>query len=273
MGWKMYAVLCNLSYVFEIIVPLISHIVWGTSLNLPISNYHFLSDEIRDRYFYFWFTYQAFGMYGHMSYNINIDSFIAGLILCIILRVNILKSNLQNLDSKFTSVQKQLPFKKFSEDSKLKQHLRNYDIILRLSSKVQKIISVPAFVQFGVTTAIICVALCGLLTPSASNFHLFLVTYILSMTSRIFVPAWLGAKLTQQSQALVFAAYSSEWIERSENFKQNLRLFMTRACNPIIFYGIKICPVSLTTFTSIMKTAYSLFTLVRHIQNRQNGVI
>nr|AXY83455.1 putative odorant receptor 34 [Conopomorpha sinensis] len=43
---------------------------------------------------------------------------------------------------------------------------------------------------------------------------------------------------------------------------------MVRANNPVVMMGWKIFPLSLDTFTGIMKTAYSFFTLVRNVQVR-----
>ncbi|CAB3239814.1 unnamed protein product [Arctia plantaginis] len=80
------------------------------------------------------------------------------------------------------------------------------------------------------------------------------------------MPGYLGTQLVHESQELIFAAYDSEWIPRSEPFKRSLRLFMERSKTPIMITGLKMFSLSLTTFTSIMKTAYSLFALIRNFQ-------
>nr|WCC57365.1 odorant receptor 30 [Papilio dardanus] len=267
-GWRIYAFFLNFSFFSEVFVPVITHIIWNTHLHLPISNYHFLSDEIRNRYFTFWFFYQASCMYGHMMYNVNMDSFVAGLIFFVITSIRTLECNLKDINSD-SSRAEDLEGNRDTEILKLKQCLKHYELVLRLSSKVQRIISLPTFVQFGITGAIICVTLCGLLTPSASDIHLFLVTYLIGMTSRIFLPAWLGSRLTYKSQGLVLAAYNSQWITESNTFKRNIIIFMTRANISVTLNALKIFPMTLQTFISILKTAYSLFTLVRYVQNRQ----
>lgn len=66
-----------------------------------------------------------------------------------------------------------------------------------------------------------------------------------------------------QSMELVFAAYNTEWIPRSESFKRSIRIFVERANIPIQMLGLKMFPLSLTTFTSvrifvILTSAYKL---------------
>ncbi|XP_045528014.1 odorant receptor 59a-like isoform X5 [Pieris brassicae] len=98
---------------------------------------------------------------------------------------------------------------------------------------------------------------------------LYMSPYAFVMILQIFVPAYLGTQLRYRSQDLVNAAYCSEWIARSESFKRSLKLFMLRANTPIVFSGCGLFPLTLDTFTSIMKTAYSFFTVVRNVQSAE----
>lgn len=54
------------------------------------------------------------------------------------------------------------------------------------------------------------------------------------------------------------AAYSSEWIPRSEPFKSSLKLFVERAKTPITITGLKMFPLSLLTFTSVRRSIISI---------------
>lgn len=130
-GWKIYAFFLNFSFFSEVFVPVITHIIWNTNLHLPISNYHFLSDEIRERYFTFWFVYQASCMYGHMMYNVNMDSFVAGLIFFVITSVRTLKCNLMNINLNSPKQDSELESNRYLKLLKLKNCLKHYELILR----------------------------------------------------------------------------------------------------------------------------------------------
>nr|ARO70509.1 Odorant Receptor 27-2 [Dendrolimus punctatus] len=266
-SYLMYAITSNISYFSQVIAPVFVNLIFGSSLTteLPICNYYFLSDESRKNYFVFWFIYQAVGMYGHMTYNVTIDSFLAGLLLMTETQMRVINYKLTNLNKEV----KHGTDDKANEDkemSKLKKCLRHYDLVLKYCSQVQNLINVTIFIQFGIGSVIICVTLCALLLPSKMETMIFMVTYFMAMTMQIFVPGWLGTKIRHESQQLVFAAYNTDWISRSKSFKRNIMIFVERANIPIQMTGLKMFPLSLVTFTSIMKTAYSLFTLIRNVQ-------
>ncbi|XP_075970093.1 uncharacterized protein LOC142972612 isoform X2 [Anticarsia gemmatalis] len=232
LGWKSYAVMSNVAYSSQVFVPIFLNLIRGTESELPVCKYYFLSDENRRSYYFFWFIYQSFGMYGHMMYNVFIDSFIAGLLIVSIAQMRILNVNLKTFS--MSEQEKELP-KELQDQiaiAKLNSYLRHYDSILKYNKIIQEILSVTIFFQFSVTTIIICVVMCGLL----------------------------------MSEELVLAAYSTEWISRSEPFKQSLKIFMERTKTPIMITGLNMFPLSLLTFTSIMKSAYSFFTLIRNFQ-------
>ncbi|KAI8431926.1 hypothetical protein MSG28_004467, partial [Choristoneura fumiferana] len=98
---------------------------------------------------------------------------------------------------------------------------------------------------------------------------IFMVGYFFVMNLQVFVPSWLGTQLRFESQELMVAAYKSDWIPRSKSYRQSIKLFLERAKHPVVITGLKIFPLSLATYISVMKMAYSCFTLVRFIKDRQ----
>ncbi|XP_031769192.2 odorant receptor 45b [Galleria mellonella] len=270
-GWIIYAVICNFAYTIITFLPVLMNFIWNTKLELPICRYYFLNDDIRNDYFVYWFIYQSFGIYGHMMYNVNVDTFIAGLILIAISQIKVLQFKLANL--KMNATLKSQEEQEHLQILKLKKYLQHYDILLRYCSSVQEILDVVIFVQFGMASVIICVAMYGLLLTTTKERFVFMVFYFSTMLSQIFIPSFLGTRLFYESENLVFAAYNSEWIVRSEKFKLNLKLFMERAKSPIVLKGLKLFTLSLGAFTSIMKTAYSFLTLVKNVVDQQDEKI
>lgn len=129
--WKLYAGLSNAAYSSQVFVPIFLNMIRGTESDLPICKYYFLSDETRQNYFVYWFIYQSFGMYGHMMYNVNIDSFIAGLLYMAITQLRLLNSKLSNL--KLSKQEQKLPKELQDKISiaKLNSCFRHYDAILK----------------------------------------------------------------------------------------------------------------------------------------------
>lgn len=96
--WKMYAILSNLSYSSQVFLPLFVYLIFPNSnIELPICKYYFLDESLINMYFALWYTYQALGIYGHMQYNVNVDSLMAGFIFMAIGQVKVLNLELRNL--------------------------------------------------------------------------------------------------------------------------------------------------------------------------------
>ncbi|KAJ8735438.1 hypothetical protein PYW07_007058 [Mythimna separata] len=268
LGRKLYATLLNTLFVADVIVPIFFNLVRGTRPKLPISNYYFLSDEQRESGVIFWciYSYQSMGIYCHMMYNISVDSLIAGLLVITIAQLRLLNHNLRNL--KLSEEERKLPYEiqDTIQMTRLNKSLKHYEVILTFCDTVQDILSVTLFFQYGVSTLIICVVMTGLALPSSIEFRAFLAMFLFTMTLRIFVPGFLGTQLSHESEELMIATYYSEWIPRSESFKRSFKLFRERISTPIVITGLKMFPLTLLTFVSIMKTAYSFFTLIRTVQ-------
>ncbi|KAH9641619.1 hypothetical protein HF086_009222 [Spodoptera exigua] len=259
LGWKSYLILSNIAYSSQVVAPVFLDILRGTKTELPICKYYFLSDEVRESHFLFWFLYQSCGMYGHMMYNVNIDSIIAGLLLIAIAQLKLLGNNLTNL--KLSDEERKLS--KDIQDkiqiTRFNKMLRHYEVILNYCDTTQDILSVTLFFQFSVASIIICVVMCGLLLPSSTETKVFLVMYLFTMTLQIFVPGFLGTQLTHASEGLITAAYNSEWIPRNESYKSSLKLFRERISRPVVISGLKMFPLSLLSFTSVSIWCFFFF--------------
>lgn len=264
--WKLYFVLSHVAFTCDIILPIVFDVIRGDKSELPICKYYFLSEEDRDSHFMYLFLYQSIGMYGHMFYNLNVDSFSAGLLAVAIVQMKILNKNFRNL--KLSAEERKLPLEIQDKIQiiRINKLLRHYEVILNYCDAIQNVFSATFFFQFSFGAMTTCVTMCSLLMPATMEYRIFLVIYLLSMAGQILVPSLLGTLLTHESAELVTAAYNTEWIGRSESFKKSLMLFRQRAATPITITGLKMFPLSLVSFIAIMKTTYSFFTLIRTAQ-------
>lgn len=131
LGWKSYAVLSHMVYTCVAIIPISSDFIRGTEFELPICKYYFLSDEVRESYFYFLFIYQIIGMYGHMAYNVSIDSLIAGLLLIPIGQLRLLNKNLTNFQLSKEEKKLQIEIQEKIQMARLNKLLQHYEVILK----------------------------------------------------------------------------------------------------------------------------------------------
>nr|AXF48769.1 odorant receptors OR13 [Lobesia botrana] len=267
--WKIVAAVSATSHLTHILSPLILHFIFHMKLDLPVCSYSFLSEETKQTFIYPLYWYQAFTMHAQVLYNINIDTFILGVLILAIAQLEVLDNKLRTITDKD---QKRRPTGAPIDNSimKLKNSIIHYDELGKFCDTIESVFSMTLFVQFSMASCIICVVLFRFTLPAPWQYFIFLGSYMFIMIIQILVPCWFGTRIQDKSQLLSHAVYSCDWCAKSRYFKSSLRLFVERANKPLSITAGKMFPLSLTTFTSIMNSSYSFFTLLRHMQSRQN---
>ncbi|XP_075969902.1 odorant receptor 30a-like [Anticarsia gemmatalis] len=269
--WKIVATASYTSNISHVSSPLLFHFITSAELFLPVSSYLFLSDEFRDAYIYPLFIYQGLGIHFIMLYNVYVDTFILGLMNYVIAQLDILDVKLRRV----TDVSEAGETSKGSFDNsaeairKINQCIVHYGEVDKFCNLIQDVFSLCLFAQFGFASCVICVCLFRYTLGAPVQYYVFLSTYIFVMVIQILIPCWYGTKIMDKSTLLSFATYNCDWTSRSRQFKSNLRLFVERANKPLSITGGKMFCLSLITFTSIMNSAYSFFTLLQHMQTRE----
>lgn len=129
--WKIFATISHVAYSSQVFVPVFLYFIFNTKLDLPICKYYFLTDDIRDRYFIFWFIYQSWGMYGHMMYNVTVDSFIAGLLVTAVIQLKILNVKLSNFKLSHQEKKLNAEIQDKIQLLRLRNCLIRYDMVLK----------------------------------------------------------------------------------------------------------------------------------------------
>ncbi|XP_069362818.1 odorant receptor 4-like isoform X2 [Maniola hyperantus] len=160
-----------------------------------------------------------------------------------------------------------------SDDSavitKLNKAIIHYKSVSKFCGLIEEVFSVTLFVQFSMASCIICVCLFRFTLPATVQYYTFLATYMSMMIVQILMPCWFGSRIIDKSCLLSQAIYACDWTPQSRRFKSSMRLFVERANRPLSITGWKTFPLSMTTFTSIMNSAYSFLTLLRNMQSRE----
>ncbi|KAH9641620.1 hypothetical protein HF086_009223 [Spodoptera exigua] len=184
-----------------------------------------------------------------------------------ILDVNLRKVTAENKIEDTDGEMSRSPIHRDKEDvMKMNQCIIHFIQVCRFCELVKDVFSATLFVQFGAASCIICVCLLRFTMPAPMGYNIFLATYMTVMILQIMAPCWLGTRIMVKSQLLTFSVYNCDWTTRSRQFKSNMRFFVDRANKPLSITGGKMFILSLDTFTSIINSAYSFFTLLQHFQ-------
>lgn len=98
--WKIVAVVSVTSNLTHILSPFITHLFLPIQLNLPVCSYSFLSENTTQAFIYPLYWYQALSMHFHMLCNVNIDTFILGVLILAISQLDILDNKLGRVTEK-----------------------------------------------------------------------------------------------------------------------------------------------------------------------------
>ncbi|KPJ11686.1 Odorant receptor 43a [Papilio machaon] len=238
--WKIVAVVSYTSNLSHIISFFITHVILENVAEFPICSYNFLPMEIKERFIYPLYLYQSIGIHFHMLANLNIDTFFLGLMILVIAQLDILNEKLSSLTDipKNVTCENNVHRDQYENNiiKSFNQAIVHYDELYKFCSLIQDTFNITLLFQFGMASSIICVCL-----------FRFTLSCLLSK-----------------------AIYSCDWTPRSRKFKSSLRLFVERTNRPISITGGKMFTLSLLTFSSIMNSAYSFFTLLRNLQARES---
>lgn len=97
--WKIVAVVSIISDVTHDSSMFIKNMIGSVRAKLPVCSYVFLTDDVKEKYFFPLYMYQSMGMHFHMLYNVNIDTFFLGLMILVIAQLDILDLKLRNLSN------------------------------------------------------------------------------------------------------------------------------------------------------------------------------
>ncbi|XP_076377263.1 odorant receptor 4-like isoform X1 [Megalopta genalis] len=177
------------------------------------------------------------------------DSLYAGLLVHIYSQFEILRHRLHNIHR--------------NENDLVKHCAHHHDQIYKFASMVNDEFKSVTFVQFLVSTAILCFDLYQLTQTELDTDLADTVLYASCTLMQIFYFCWFGNEVKLKSLEVPDMIFESEWTSLSDKTKKILLLMMRRGMVPIEFTSLHIVSVNLETFKVMVKTSYSVFNLLQ----------
>ncbi|XP_051153460.1 putative odorant receptor 71a isoform X2 [Leptopilina boulardi] len=148
----------------------------------------------------------------------------------------------------------------------LKDCITHHIYLYSIEKRLNEIFGFMVALQFLVSTLNICTSCYQLtkLNPNSSRFWtLFAVT--VCFLTQISYYCFPGEKMIQKSMALKDEIYKMDWNLLTKETKHNLLIIMMRANQPMQLSGASIVNMSVETLVKILKTSYSVFSLIRNV--------
>ncbi|KYB28927.1 Putative odorant receptor 71a-like Protein [Tribolium castaneum] len=123
--------------------------------------------------------------------------------------------------------------------------------------------------QFLTSTASLGLALFQLsLVDPLSLDGYTIVFYVLCIITEIFLYCFSGNEVECKSSKIPYSAFESDWTGAPIEAKKNLLIFILRTQKPIKMSAINLFSLSLETFTTILRTSWSYFAVLRQVNGQ-----
>nr|WPO56448.1 odorant receptor [Leucinodes orbonalis] len=155
-------------------------------------------------------------------------------------------------------------------DPNLKQrfgyYAEKYRMLICFVQDVDAIFNWHMSIQFFTASANLCFvsSIFSTVKILSSDFVFSTIVALLS-ASQVFLYCYFGHQVRYESESMNTAIYSSDWMSVSPSLRRDVFTAMTAWHRPISSQVSYIVPVSLVTFVSIMRFAYSLYTLMKAV--------
>ncbi|XP_050590058.1 odorant receptor 13a-like isoform X2 [Bombus affinis] len=151
------------------------------------------------------------------------------------------------------------------EDPNSTAIMNNYVIrhqkAIEYADALERIINVLALGQFVTSTGLICFAGFQITSMMKDKGRLMKYsTFLNSAILELFMFSFSGNGLIDESGAVGDSAYGSGWI--GSRFSQNLQIMMMRARSPSKITAAKFYAMSLESFSAVLSTSFSYFTVL-----------
>ncbi|THK32954.1 odorant receptor Or1-like [Diachasma alloeum] len=149
------------------------------------------------------------------------------------------------------------------EAKKLAECVQHHLKIFQLTKENNKIFGIMIFLQYSLSSVVICLSVLRLSQVNAFQPALIsVILYLICMVSQVFMPCYSGHQITLQSSKVSDAIFSMDWPDLGVATKRSLILIMQRSQKPLQFTTGYIITLSIESFNSLMKLSYSVFNVL-----------
>lgn len=235
--------MCCLSIAY--ITPLFS-----VDRSFPLPSYYPFDWKSNDVIYGLLILFQVLGSSSICVVNASLDTLMSTQMCILGFLFEILGAKLENLGSRIVKYSSSVDV----ESEKLKACMDFHKRILRCTDMFQMEYSLVIFIQFSISSTVICVTAyhVSIISPN-ENFLKFFVPffYIMTLFVQLGLPCYYGNEIILKSEKLQDKIFSALWVPESQRFQKMMVIFMERLKRPVQINAGRLFGVSLQTLSSV----------------------
>ncbi|XP_074110549.1 odorant receptor Or1-like [Cotesia typhae] len=198
--------------------------------------------------------------------DIGFDTLFPGMMLYVSAQINILEHRFKNA----VKILHELEVKnsdselmKNSEKILIGDWVEDHNCVLRFSDYIYGIFATPIFIQYCLSSVILCATVYSLSTIPVFTFEFIsCIVYIITTVLQIFLVCMSAHQATLQFADLNDAIYSTDWFKLSHSAQKSMIVIALKTFRPVIFMSGGIITLSLESFKSVIKLSYSIYNVL-----------
>ncbi|XP_060803405.1 odorant receptor Or1 [Amyelois transitella] len=217
------------------------------------------------------YAHQVYALFVAAFLNVAKDTVVTSLLAQCHCRLQLLALSLRTLcrDLPVQGVGLLSPQQEKTLVSRIRRCVVHHQSALEAATQMQLYFSEPTFAQFNVSLVIICVTAFQLVSQSGNMVRLAsMCTYLVNMMFQVFLYCYQGNQLSEESSEIAGAAYLSPWYVMSPARRRDILFIMTRSRRIARITAGGFTTLSLASFMAIIKASYSLFTLLKQVDEK-----
>ncbi|GAB0093737.1 Odorant receptor [Sergentomyia squamirostris] len=147
---------------------------------------------------------------------------------------------------------------------RIKNAIERHNTLIDLCFEMEDIYNFSILCNFVLSSLMICLVGFQATNPVV-HFDMWFkyVVFLICALWQVFCLCYYGDTLVEDSQSLSWGAFSSQWYREDPQYQKYILMIIMRAQKPLSLTAGKFSMVSLRSFTAILSTAFSYFTLLR----------
>ncbi|XP_039281550.1 odorant receptor 23a-like isoform X2 [Nilaparvata lugens] len=152
----------------------------------------------------------------------------------------------------------------------LRRNVQQHVLLISLMNDVQSILSFIVLDMFVTCEFMLCLCSFQIYQIYSTTSFVSLMKNICMLAALIvheFVYFFFGQRLVSKTQDLHRSVYFCEWYNETKSFKNSMNIVHLRMNKPFTILAGKIIPVTLASFITCLKAAFSYFNLLRALSH------
>ncbi|EAT32646.1 AAEL015147-PA [Aedes aegypti] len=154
---------------------------------------------------------------------------------------------------------------------KLYRIVRYHQDLIRGRNALQSMFSTTLFLNFSASSVLMCMQL-YLITTAGITLMVKFTLFMLCILMEIFILCYYGEEILANSSSIAAGAFNSNWYQskvsqQNPRFGKNLIPIIQQGQRPMVLTAWKFWPITIRTFSAILQTSWSYFTLLKTVMH------